>query len=45
MTDEKKTTVKFIKPHRHRGQQYKAGDSLEVSAREKEKLKKFGVIG
>lgn len=45
MTDEKKITVKFIKPHRHGGKDYKAGDSLKVTAREKEKLKKAGVIG
>ncbi len=45
MTDEKKTTVKLTKPHRHGGKDYKAGDSLEVTEREKEKLKKAGVIG
>jgi len=41
---ETKTEVKFKKPHRHGGVDYKAGDKLEVTAREKEKLQKVGVI-
>ncbi len=45
MNDEKKATVKFTKPHRHGGKDYKSGDSIDVTTREKEKLKNAGVIG
>ena len=56
MTDSKTTTqkktgrsevteeVRFTRPHRHRGKDYKAGDTAHVTARERDKLAKLGVI-
>ncbi len=37
-------TVRFVRPHRHAGRDYRPGDTARVSRRALEKLLRFGVI-